>query len=512
MSGDEVVQRAAEACPHQQERDFYRKLLDLGECVELEPFVADVLALIVEMSRCSKGYIELYNEYAGPSEQSLVISRSHASGDEESFRSAVSQGVITEVIATRTSLNTLARDDPKFSDRRSVRERNIGAVLCTPLGGDPPIGVLYLQDRKVPGLFTAEDQARAEMFARHLTPLVDRLLLRRRMRLLTDPTAPFRCHLVADEVIGRSPALAQLLEDVSLVAGLDVSVLLSGESGTGKTQIARVLHQSGRRRSGPFIELNCAALPESLVEGELFGSVQGAHSTATKRSEGKIAAAEGGTLFLDEVAELSMAAQATLLQLLQSREYFPLGSPRAIRADVRIIAATNVDLQQAIARRQFRLDLYYRLNVMAIRVPSLRERREDLVELAEYMCRTVCARNRLPPLGLSPGARQRIVAAEWPGNIRELGNVIERAAIRAAGRQLTQIEAHHLFPDAPSTAAAPETSFQDATRSFQEQLVRQTLEDCGWNVTEAARRLDLSRAHVYNLIGGFGLIRQHRQS
>ncbi len=362
----------------------------------------------------------------------------------------------------------------------------------------------------MPGPFTADDRTRAEMFARHLAPLADRLLLRRRLLVLEDATAPFRRKLAAEEVVGRSPALARLLEDAALVAGLDVSVLLSGESGTGKTQIARVIHQSGPRQAAPFVELNCAALPEALLEAEMFGAVPGAHSTATRRVEGKVAAAEGGTLFLDEVAELTLPAQAKLLQLLQSREYYPLGSPRSVRADVRIIAATNTDLRGAIERHRFREDLYYRLNVMAIRVPSLRERREDLIELAEQLCRAACMRNRLPALGLSPGARQSIVASDWPGNVRELGNVIEGAAIRAAGRNLTHIEPQHIFPDAHRNATAPSMSFQDATRGFQEQLLRQTLEDTGWNVTESARRLDLSRAHVYNLIGAFGLVRHQR--
>jgi Nif-specific regulatory protein len=215
---------------------------------------------------------------------------------------------------------------------------------------------------------------------------------------------------------------------VALVAPLDVTVLLTGESGTGKSLLARAIHDNGPRAAGPFVELNCAALPEGLIESELFGAVAGAHSTATRAVPGKVRGAEGGTLFLDEIAELAPAAQAKLLHLLHAREYFPLGAPRAVRADIRLIAATNVDLDAAVAEKRFREDLYFRLRVLPIRVPTLAERKEDLADLSVYLLGTACRRHSLPAFSLSPGAVRAVEASPWPGNVRELAHALEAAA------------------------------------------------------------------------------------
>jgi len=251
-----------------------------------------------------------------------------------------------------------------------------------------------------------------------------------------------------------------------------------------------------------------ATLSEALVESELFGALPGAHSTANRRVEGKVAAAEGGTLMLDEIGELSLGAQAKLLQLLQSREYFPLGAARAERADVRVIAATNIDLKLAVAERRFREDLFFRLQVLPIRMPSLAERREDITDLAAHFCTAACEMHHLGRLELSSAARRAAELAEWPGNVRQLEHAIQAAVIRAAGEGSNQVDRVHLFPNAPVTEQ-PETAltFQEATRRFQLGLLRQALEDTQWNIVETARRLDLARSHVYNLIKAYGLER-----
>jgi Nif-specific regulatory protein len=225
--------------------------------------------------------------------------------------------------------------------------------------------------------------------------------------------------------------------------------------------------------------------------------------------EGKVAAAEHGSLFLDEIGDLSPAAQSKLLQLLQSKEYYSLGSPKPTRADVRLIAATNTDLRAAVSERRFREDLFYRLQVLPIRMPSLAERREDIPELAAFLCTSACQRHGLPGLELSRNALRALEAAEWPGNIRQLAHAVEAAVIRAAGAGATQVERDDLFPDSGVPTVKPDEAltFQEATRRFHRQLLCEALEETSWNIVETARRLDLARSHIYNLIRALGLQR-----
>ncbi len=505
------------ATPHEDdlerlrlERELYRRLLELGAHREPEPFLKEALALVVEIAGAQQAYLELHG-VGEDAAASWSMAQGFSDEDVDSIRSHVSHGIIAEALATGRVIETSsALLDPRFRDRKSVQAMKIEAVLCAPIGSDPPRGVLYLQGREISGSFSEEDRERAALFARHLTPLADHLVLRHRIRDAEDPTRPYRSMLRAEEVIGRSAALAALLREVSLIAPLDVNVLLTGESGTGKSQIARVIHASGARAGKPLVEVNCAALPETLIESELFGARAGSHSTAQASVPGKVAAAEGGTLLLDEIGELPLPAQAKLLQLLQTKQYFPLGASQAETADVRLIAATNSDLEVEVHNRRFREDLYYRLVVLPLRVPSLAERRSDIPELAHHLYALACERDHLPRLELSASALRALETAEWPGNVRQLEHVIEAGAIRAAGLGGSQIGPRHLFPDRGGCEAPEDEveTFQEATRRFQEELVRRRLEETGWNVSETARRLDVARSHLYKLISAFGIERK----
>jgi len=493
-----------------REYELAVRLLELGQQRELEPFLREALALVVEAAEARQGYLELYDDADVAGAPRWWIAHGFSEAEIQNVRSAISSGIIAEAAATgQTVVTPSALLDPRFSARESVMRSHIEAVLCAPIGADPPRGVLYLQGRSAPGLFSNDERNRAEIFTKHLVPLVDRMLVEHQRRRAGDATTALRSTLKLREVIGRSAALAAVLKQAALVAPLDVHVLLTGETGTGKSQLARVIHDNGPRAARTYVELNCAAVPEALLESELFGAMPGAHSTATRRIEGKVAAAEGGTLMLDEIGELAPAAQAKLLQLLQSKEYFPLGANKAERADVRVIAATNLDLQHAVAERRFREDLFFRLQVLPIKMPTLAERREDIAELAAHFCVRACERHGLPRKELSPSALRAVESAEWPGNLRQLSHTIEAAVIRAAGEQSAAVECPHLFPDAaPGDAADVALNFQDATRRFQATLLRQTLEETQWNIVETARRLELARSHVYNLIKAFGLERR----
>ncbi|MEO5727797.1 MAG: sigma 54-interacting transcriptional regulator [Byssovorax sp.] len=493
-----------------QELDLCRRLLDLGTRDELVPFLEEALGLFVKLAGATRGYIEVQELRTPGDGPRFWIAQGCSEDDVVKIRAGISQGIIAEALATGQTVSTIsALEDPRFKGLGSVQRNRIEAVLCAPIVSDSPIGVLYLQGREEPEPFSEEDRLRAETFARHVAAFADRLLLRQKRSTDTDPTLPCRRKLRAEGVIGRSVGLARVLEQVALVARLDITVLLTGPNGTGKTQIARVIHENSPRAAEPFKELNCSAIPEELFESELFGHKRGAFTGADRDQLGLVAAAERGTLFLDEIGDLKLGQQSKLLQFLQSKEYRPVGSSQSKVADVRVLAATNVDLRAAIARREFREDLFFRLQIVPVRVPSLAERPEDIAELAAHFCERACDAYQLPNLRLSAGVLRAMEAAEWPGNVRELAAAVQGAAIRAAGEGVVEIEQRHLFSDTwrSSDPGNGDLTYQEATRRFQAQFLSKVLDDKNWNITETARSLDLARTHIYHLIKGFRLER-----
>lgn len=497
----------------EKERELYLGLLNLSEAEDPGEFVERALALIVDILGAARAYIELVDPESDSGDSTTEDSAwwtAAGCSDEEiaRIRESVSRGIIAHAIAAGQVLSVpSALLDPRFRDRDSVKRSKIETVLCVPIGSEPPLGVVYLMGASSAGAFRQTEISRAETFAKHLVPLAEQFFQKHR-RSSADATRALRQRLNLTTIVGRSPALARLLSELELAAPVDVSLLISGETGTGKSQIARVIHQNSARRSGPFLEINCAAIPDTLLESELFGAAAGAHSTASKKVEGKIAAATGGTLFLDEIAELSLTAQAKLLQLLQTKTYYALGSTKPQTADIRVMAATNADLPERIKTQHFREDLFYRLSVLPLRVPPLAERPEDVPLLAEHFCKLAAQKHGASGLSFSPSALASLRTRAWPGNVRELENVIEAAVLRARARNVSQVQPVHLFPaEAPPGEQEAPRTFQEETRRFQRSLLKQRLEEHDWNVSQTARDLDLARAHVYNLIKAFELER-----
>ena len=316
-------------------------------------------------------------------------------------------------------------------------------------------------------------------------------------------------------VVGESTAWKQVLKQATQVAATDTTVLVLGESGTGKEVLARVIHRASPRADGPFVALNCAALPEQLLESELFGYEKGAFTGAVAAKPGQIERAARGVLFLDEVGEMSLSAQAKLLRVLEEKEFQRLGGTRVLTADVRVVAATNRDLRAAVESRSFRDDLYYRLHVFEIRLPPLRDRREDILSLAEEFLVEIGRAFGRPPAGISRDARERLLEYAWPGNVRELRNSLERAAILCEGGL---INAEHLslagprapaprLADAVSRVAALDTRLSTAAdlKAIERGMVEKALLAARYNKSDAAQALGLTRKQLYVRLRRFGL-------
>src|SRR5690554_5762686 len=324
------------------------------------------------------------------------------------------------------------------------------------------------------------------------------------------------------ELLGHSPALRRLLQELDVVAESDLPVLLTGETGVGKELFARRLHEGSPRRRAPLVQVNCAALPEILVESELFGHVKGAFSGAEAARPGRFEAAEGGTLFLDEVGELPLPIQAKLLRALQNGEVQRLGEDMPRRVDVRIVAATNRRLAEAVREGSFRADLYHRLSVYPVAVPPLRERGSDVLVLAGHFLEINRARLGVRSLRLSPESERALLAYPWPGNVRELEHAISRAAVKALGRGAGRDEIITLEPalldlaetpraSAPSAAARPMPpapsagSLRERVEAAQREAIRQVLTEAGGRWAEAARRLEVDPSNLHKLARRLGV-------
>ena len=351
------------------------------------------------------------------------------------------------------------------------------------------------------------------------------------LKLSSTGAAPGEAEDRRAELVTASPQMESLLAQAKLVAQSDASVLIHGASGTGKELLARSIHKASRRRAAPFVAVNCAAIPEALLESELFGHRKGAFTGAIYDHKGLFQSAEGGTVFLDEIGDMPMALQAKLLRVLQEREVEPLGSNAVSRVDGRVIAASSVDLATLVADGRFRSDLYYRLNVLPIRLPPLRERPEDLEALCEHLLEQLALEHEMLPKEIDRDALEALAAMPWPGNVRELRNVLERACSLWDGMRLTLEAFREVVPEIDAVAVRAETTevpaeaaqpgdvasivVPDATAStlpervaaVERAAIREALRATGGNRVQAARRLGIARATLYQKLAEFPELR-----
>ena len=421
----------------------------------------------------------------------------------------VSEYVSNEVLGSREAV--LAEDvarDRHLRSRESLSELGATSLICAPvLHGDRVLGLIHLYCTDPHKALDAEDLEFTVAVAKQLGNAVHQLRLR---ESLTAENRSLRDQLrVESELVGDSPALRKVESQIGLVAGTNAACLIRGESGSGKELVARAVHTSSQRKQGPFICLNCAAITESLLESELFGHEKGSFTGATEKKVGKFEAANHGTIFLDEIGEMAVGAQAKLLRVLEGHPFERVGGGTPIKVDVRVVAATNQPLEQAMRDGRFRRDLFFRLQVVEILVPSLRERKSDVPLLAKHFLRKFVRETGRKIRDFTPAAMAKMMEYHWPGNVRELRNVIERAVALGQGPvvDVSDIWLSSLEMNTPGSAGSPPPYESLPLEEVEKRHILHTLAHTDWNKSQAAAILNIERSTLDRKIKGYGLKR-----
>ncbi|MBI4367746.1 MAG: sigma-54-dependent Fis family transcriptional regulator, partial [Deltaproteobacteria bacterium] len=507
------------------------------------------ISLLQDVDQILEVIIDSAIEFTGAERGSLILQEDGVStvkvtrGMDLPARGAHPEGfshsLIEEVCATGEPIITIdAATDQRFSASVSVQDLQLRSVICLPFRlRQAIIGVLYLENRlqravfsetNIPLLHAFMDQAaiaisNAWIFdelkksAANIQQLNEQLrhaLSEKEIELgqardtLAVKQAALELKYRYDEIVGRSPPMMAALKILDRVTESDVPVFLYGESGTGKELIARAIHFNGPRAKMPFVPVNCSAIPETLIEAELFGYARGAFTGAERSHAGVFERAQSGTLFLDEIGDMPLAMQAKLLRVLEDGVFQPLGSPATTTVDVRLLTASNKDLRDLVAQKTFREDLFFRIHQIRIALPPLRERKEDLPLLINHFIEKIATETAGEKKTLSPSALGLFTAYDWPGNIRELENTLRNACLLAEGPQIGPEDLRHkeeLFLASASRSAPGDTehSLDDAVACFEAALVRKTLEQCRGNVSRTARHLGIPRPRLYRLMRRF---------
>lgn len=432
---------------------------------------------------------------------SIVFGWNRDSGETDDVM--VSRTVMQQVLSSNTAiLSSNASREESIPGSKSILAAGADSLLCVPVPcGEITEHVLYLTGPE--GALQNDHLHLAAAFAfiagSGLFSIQNKERLKNENRRLTDLAQG------ENRIIGETRAMKDVFQLIAKVSRSNTTVLVTGESGTGKELVAQAIHRNSDRAGNPLISINCAALTETLLESEIFGHEKGSFTGAVAQKKGKLEVAEGGTLFLDEVGEMSPALQAKMLRVIQERQYERVGGTRTLKADIRIIAATNKDLKEAIKTGAFRQDLYYRLNVVEIRLPPLRERREDIPLLVQYFVAKFSDRLKRKIRGLSSDARSLLLQYDWPGNIRELENVIERAAVLCNTEVITPEDLPETLTDGASASGIPLSKFQDVVTQTKKDLILHAIKESKGNITDAAKALGLHPNYLHRLITNLNL-------
>ncbi|MGH9495077.1 MAG: sigma 54-interacting transcriptional regulator [Candidatus Sulfotelmatobacter sp.] len=473
--------------------DFSRTL----NCVRgLDAVQEKVLEAVLQIAPADQAAILLTEQ--GSSGFASVVGRGRSDAGNQTIHA--SQTILNRVLEENLAiLSGDVQSDESYREAESLLERRVHSVLAVPLSiQDQVLGVLYL-DASAPGarfdasllqLVTTLGNIAALAIenARHLERLGGE---NRRLN------EELNLH---HSMVGESKAMHEVYEFVSRVAGRDSTVLIFGESGTGKELVARAVHLNSPRSGEPFVAINCAAITETLLESELFGHERGSFTGAVAQKKGKLEVAEGGTVFLDEIGELALPMQAKLLRVLQEREFERVGGTKPIKLDVRLVAATNRDLKEASRNGTFRPDLYYRLNVVSLHMPALRERREDIPLLAAFFAAHYGEKVKRHISGIAPQARAALTRYDWPGNVRELENAIERAAVLGSTELILAEDLPDSILEETAAIGEPVSALHEAIREAKIAVIERAIEQANGNYTEAAKLLGVHANHLFRLI------------
>ncbi len=429
-----------------------------------------------------------------------VLAAAHNVGPETLDLSRVSDSIVERVIDTRRAVIVSdAMRDHTFGSARSVVDLRLSSVMCVPLAHRSELlGVLYLGNDNVRNLFDQQDLALLEVFASQASMLVHTALLLDELQV-TNRSLRSQLRDENGGILGSCAAIKEVLRVVRRVAPTDLGILVLGETGTGKELVAREAHRASARARGPFVSINCGAIPEALLESELFGHRRGAFTGATGDKVGKFEAADGGTLFLDEIGEMPLPLQVKLLRVLQERVVERVGDVRGRPIDIRVVAATNRTLKDEVEAGRFREDLFYRLNEIALVLPPLRERGDDVLVIGQVLLHAFAAQYDSRVRAFSPGCQAAMRAYYWPGNVRELENRIKKAVILADGAQL---DAQDLGLE-PAADRTPLKTLAEAEEDFKKHYIRRALDQNDWNKAQTARVLDVDPRTIFRYIEKF---------
>jgi transcriptional regulator with GAF, ATPase, and Fis domain len=465
----------------------------LGTVCDLQNYLLETLRHVIHYERAAIALVE-----EGSEELAAIAGWSALTGPDHSINP--SRTITSQVLRERVALlsNDIVQNQG-LANRPSLVEANVCSVLCVPLIVlDRALGVIYLDTSNQSARFEENDLQLLTGIAGIAAVAFENA---RHVQSLQDENRRLQQEIKLDhQLVGESASLRSALQLIAKVAPTDSTVLIRGESGTGKELVARAIHLNSPRSAKPFVAINCATLTETLIETELFGHEKGAFTGAIALKRGKLEIADGGTIFLDEVGELTPLIQAKLLRVLQEREFERIGGTRSIKVDVRIITATNQNLEDAIKANSFRLDLYYRLNVVSVVMPALRERRDDIPLLANYFVSKYSSKCKRKVMGIAENARSLLQRYGWPGNVRELENTIECAVVLGSSDLITIDDLPERLLENVSREEPGAIGFYQAVNDAKKQLIVTAIRAANGNYTQAAKTLGIHPNNLHRLM------------